>query len=87
MTCAKETAAGTYEKRRKDVAVIIDCIQMELKKHAAQAKEEPANWGCAGDLGHVREQLKQVLMFLTNMDSEEAADRFIENHLKDMREV
>jgi len=84
-----QTAAERYADHRRDVAVLMDCIQMELDHHAARAAEKPNDWGCAGDLGRIRELMKDILRSLLMGRyewSETEASRFIEDHLEAMRE-
>ena len=64
------TAAETYATRRNDIARLMDVLQMELDKHAEQAKADPRNWGFAGSLGKVRGDLIDLVGFLSNMDPE-----------------
>lgn len=72
MNAKKEpTATETYAKRASDIARLIDVLQMELEKDAAAAKADPLNWGHAGSLGKVREDLINTVAFLSNMDPEQ----------------
>ena len=64
------TAAETYAARRDDIARLMDVLQMELDKHDAEQKADPRNWGHAGDLGKVREDLINLVGFMSNMDPE-----------------
>ena len=84
-----QTAAQRYADHRRDVAVLMDCIQMELDHHAGRAAEKPNDWGCAGDLGRIRESMKDILrsLLIGRYEwSETEASRFIEDHLEAMRE-
>ena len=68
---AHETnARDAYQARQIDIARLIDVLQMELDKHAEQAKADPKNWGRTGDLGKVRSDLIDLVGFLSNMDPE-----------------
>jgi hypothetical protein len=69
-TKPEPTAAETYAARRNDIARLVDVLQMELDKHAEGAKADPRNWGHAGDLGKVREDLINLVGFISNMDPE-----------------
>ncbi len=69
-TKPEPTAAETYAARRNDIARLMDVLQMELDKHAEQAKADPRNWGFAGSLGKVRSDLIDLVGFLSNMDRE-----------------
>jgi len=85
----EQTAAERYADHRRDVAVLMDCIQMELDDHAGRAAEKPNDWGYAGDLGRIRESMKDILrsLLIGRYEwSETEAARFIEDHLEEMRE-
>ena len=71
------TAAQTYAARRNDIARLLDVLEMELDKHGAEQKADPANWGRAGDLGKVRGDLINLVGFLSNMDPGEV-ERFLD---------
>ena len=85
----KQTAAERYADQRKDIAVLVDCIQMELDEHAARAAATPTDWGYVGDLGRVRESMREVLQTLLigrHGWTETDAARFVTDHLEAMRE-
>lgn len=67
-TKPEPTAAETYAARRNDIARLLDVLQMELDNHDAEQKADPRNWGHAGDLGKVREDLINLVGFMSNMD-------------------
>jgi hypothetical protein len=70
MTNAPEpTAAETYAARRNDIARLLDVLDMELDKHAARAKADPAHWGLVGDLAKVRDDLVEAVRYLSGMES------------------
>ena len=71
------TAAQTYGAHRADIARLLDVLDMELDKHGAEQKADPANWGRAGDLGKVRGDLINLVGFLSNMDPGEV-ERFLD---------
>ena len=64
------SAEQTYAARRNDIARLLDVLQMELEKHAEQAKANPRDWGFPGSLGKVRSDLIDLVGFLSNMDPE-----------------
>ena len=68
------TAAETYAARRNDIARLMDVLQMELDKHAEQAKADPRNWGFAGSLGKVRSDLIDMVGFMSGMDPEQVVE-------------
>ena len=82
-----ETASERYTDQRSEIAVLMDCIRMELDEHAKRAASDPGNWGFAGDLGHVNESLQEVLRGLLigrHGWSETEAGAFIANHIEEM---
>lgn len=70
------SAAEMYAARRSDIARLLDVLQVELDKHAEGAKADPTNWGRAGDLGHIRGDLINLVTFLSGMETEEV-ERFL----------
>ena len=85
MANTNHTATEAYEERQKDIGALIGCIQMELEAVETTTRNEGIDWGDVGSLGHVKEQLKDILMFLMNADSEEEFERLIEGHLEDLK--
>lgn len=84
----KQTAAERYADHQKDIGALLDLVGEELRVHAEAAAKKPKDWGYAGDLGRVRENLKDILQsFLIGQYgwSETEASRFIEDHLEEMR--
>jgi len=82
-TTAKQTARETYETRQREIAAMIEFLKCELEAHAEKADREPRNWGFPGDLGLVRQNLKETLVFLTGGRDEEAAGEMIEDAVAD----
>ena len=85
----KQTAAERYADQRRDIAVLMDCIQMEIDAHAERAAEKPADWGYVGDMDRVRESMRGVLQTLLigrHGWSEIDAARFVTDHLETMRD-
>ena len=66
-----KTAAETFALRQHDIARLMDVLQMELDRHAEEAKANPKDWGFAGSLGKVRSDLIEAVGFLSNKDPEE----------------
>ena len=84
----KQTAAERYADHQKDIGALLDLVGEELRVHAEAAAKKPNDWGYAGDLGRVRESLKDILQsfFVGRYSwSETEASRFIEDHLEEMR--
>jgi hypothetical protein len=85
----KQTAAERYADQRGDIAVLMDCIQMELDAHAERAAAKPDDWGYVGDMGRIRESMRDVLQTLLigrHGWTEVETARFVTDHLEAMRE-
>ena len=76
----KQTARELYDQRRRDIASVMDWIELELDKHKTNAKGSPNDWGYPGDLGHVREKLIETLAFLSNGEPQAIEDLLSECH-------
>lgn len=63
-------ARGAYQARANDIARLIDVLQMELDKHATEAKANAKCWGKVGDLGKVRSDLIDLVAFMSSVDRE-----------------
>ncbi|MBX3387689.1 MAG: hypothetical protein KF768_14060 [Phycisphaeraceae bacterium] len=63
--------ADCYAARRNDIARLLDVLAMELDRHDEKAAAEPGNWGFAGNLGKVREDLINLVGFMSNRDPHE----------------
>jgi hypothetical protein len=84
----KQTAAQRYADHQNDIGVLLDLIGEEMRVHAETAAKKPKDWGFAGDLGRVRESLKDILhscIIGRHSWSETEASRFIEDHIEEMR--
>lgn len=79
-TMAKQTAPQLYGERREDIARVLDWLDMELDRHRMRAKANPEDWGCPGDLGHVREKLIETLAFVSNTKASEIETLLGERH-------
>ena len=80
MSKAERTAAEAYAEREQDIHAILDWIQMEMDTRRERRPDDAIDWGDAGDLGHVRGKLKEVLTFLSNVEGDE-----IDRNLADLR--
>ena len=60
-----ETAPEAYKRRAKEVDALMARLRRQLKCHHAEQKLDPRNWGCVGNLGYVKEQLNDVVVFLS----------------------
>jgi hypothetical protein len=63
-------ARETYQTKANDIARLMDVLQMELDKHADEAKADARCWGKVGDLGKVRNDLIEMVSFMSGMDRE-----------------
>jgi len=64
------TAADIYRDFRRDVAVLIEWLNEQLTVLDDKAAQEPTRWDWAGTAGHVRQQLRQVVMELAGLDAD-----------------
>jgi len=60
----KQTAAACYAERHAECQDLLKRIAGRLEQHQKDQTQEPANWGYAGDLGRVTEELAYVLASL-----------------------
>jgi hypothetical protein len=58
---AKQSAAACYAERHAECQDLLKRIASRLAEHRKSQAQEPANWGYAGDLGRVAEELAYVL--------------------------
>ena len=58
---ATQTATGCYAERYAEAQDLLKRIAARLADHKKRQAAEPADWGYAGDLGHITEQLAYVL--------------------------
>jgi len=79
----RETAAATYETRRREIQAMIGFLQSQLDAHAQEAARDPRNWGYPGDLAQVRQNLKETLVFAMGARDEEVAGKMIEDAIAD----
>ncbi len=80
-----QTAAEAYEASRNETAILIDCIQMELK---ALAVENP-DWTDAGDAAHIAAEIRNILATLLvarHGIGEDEAEAMIAGHLAESRD-
>lgn len=68
------TATSAYAAARKDIARLLDVLDMELAEHDAKAKADEKNWGFAGSLQKVRSDLIDIAAFLSGADRKEIED-------------
>ena len=68
----KQTAAEAYAARHAECQTLLKRIASQLEQHKRNQAEEPANWGYAGDLGRVTEELAYVLASLGDRSAVDA---------------
>jgi hypothetical protein len=68
----KQTAAGCYAERHAEAQDLIKRIVARLAEHQKRQAAAPADWGYAGDLGRVTEQLAYVLADLGDRSAVDA---------------
>ena len=69
---AQQTAAGCYAERFAECQDLLQRIARHLEEHKKAQAQQPANWGHAGDLGHVTEELAYILAFLGDRSAVDA---------------
>ncbi len=60
----KQTAAACYAERHVECQDLLKRIASRLEQHQKDQAKESANWGYAGDLGRVTEELAYILSSL-----------------------
>jgi hypothetical protein len=68
----KQSAAGCYAARYAEAQDLLKRIAGRLDDHQKRQAQEPADWGYAGDLGRITEQLAYVLADLGDPSAVEA---------------
>ena len=61
-----DSAAGVYKTRRGEIDKQIKALQAALKKMDAQQKKNPQNWGFAGSLGQISDNIKEMVRFASS---------------------
>lgn len=56
-------AQAQYNAHQASIRSLIKQLEAKLDGHEKQASARPADWGYAGDLGHVEAQLKELVSF------------------------
>jgi len=63
-TKTTQQTAACYAERHAECQDLLKRIASRLEQHQKDQTQEPANWGYAGDLGRVTEELAYVLASL-----------------------
>ena len=74
MTNAGKMATRLYEQRQKDCERLVELLKTELQAHRERRGKDSVNYGFIGDLVHVREGLKDVVVFLSQRTEAEVED-------------
>ena len=67
----KQTAA-CYAERRAECADLLKRIASRLEQHKKDQEKQPANWGYAGDLDHISNELAYILASLGDRSAVDA---------------
>jgi hypothetical protein len=68
----KQTAEKAYAERHSECQDLLTRITRQLAAHQKEAAKDPRNWGHAGDLGSVAEELAMVLAALGDRSAVDA---------------
>ena len=68
----RQTAAACYAERHTECQDLLKRIASRLEQHKQDQAKEPANWGYAGDLGRVTEELAYILASLGDRSAVDA---------------
>lgn len=75
-----QLALATYQRRAADNTILLDLLRLELCAHAEQTDPARIDWNRTGDIGHVRNELIEALMFISGRERLD-----IEQHLDQTR--
>jgi hypothetical protein len=64
MPTPAQTAATAYTQKAATTKSLLERIAIRLSEHGTRQAAEPRDWGYVGDLGHINEELAQVLASL-----------------------
>lgn len=69
MTTQNSAATQAYTNRRNEIARLIDLLEQELDVlDARRTKQCPDGWMYVSDLGHIREELVNLLAFVSGVE-------------------
>ena len=68
----KQTAATCYAERHAECADLLKRIASRLEQHKKDQEKQPANWGYAGDLDHISNELAYILASLGDRSAVDA---------------
>ena len=61
-----DSPAEVYKTRRDEIDKQIKALQAALKKMDAKQKKNPQNWGFAGNLGKISDDIKEMVRFASS---------------------
>ena len=61
-----KSADNVYKLRRKDIEKQIKVLPKALKTIDALQKKNPTDWGYAGSLGRIKEELEDIIYFMND---------------------
>ena len=64
MTNTTKTAEAAYSQNATTAQDLLKRIATRLSEHQTRQAAQPRDWGYVGDLGHINEELAQVLAAL-----------------------
>jgi len=59
----EQSAEDRYKDLTKEIGKQIKSLEARLGKHSYKFSKDKNNWGYAGDLGHVKDTLDELLSF------------------------
>ncbi len=68
----KQTAAACYAERHTECSDLLKRIARRLEQHKKDQEKQPANWGYAGDLDHISNELAYILASLGDRSAVDA---------------
>ena len=81
----KNDTTTAYKDRLLDVSALLDWIGQEISMHDEYATTDGINWAHAGEMGHYRERLMEILISLLGNASETESRKMIEEALEELK--
>lgn len=79
MKTARTDATQDYATKRQEIDTMLELLRSQLDTHAGRARSQGLHWGHAGDLAHVRDGLRDILVFVIGGRDETAAGKMIDD--------
>jgi hypothetical protein len=61
-----QSADDVYQHRSRQISEHLKSLSVLLRRHAAEQKRKPQDWGFPGDLNYVESNLREIVTFLKN---------------------